>query len=169
MEVLEQHDEAVRRRVTLFLLFFSSDRCVAAASVLLSPGRVAFDLCRLWFDDIYVPSTRYMDGLKGDRSATDVQQFERAFSSDELLSLERFHAFLELRLDMLSDAHRRDRIFPPSDLWDNVMRDARYLAETLEPNHTQREALLSWLVSVLSDPEKARAALGASEGLFLKS
>lgn len=139
-----------RDRVTVILAFLSSDACREACHEVVSPDRLAYEWCRLWFDEIYVPSLRYLDGLKGDRSEQAVEQFEACFASEEVEALERFHRFLELRVDRLSDeAHERER-FPQTDAWDSVVRHAGYVLEDLEgvePEEIRRQ--LTTVVRIL--------------------
>jgi hypothetical protein len=104
----------------------------------------------LWFDEIYVPGTRYMDGLKGDRDEDEVSAFSDLFTAEELTSLERFHAFLDLRLDMVSERVLENHSFPAGDMWENIVRDARYLVEDLEPDAERRRHLVDWLADLLA-------------------
>lgn len=157
-----------RTRVTLVLAFLSSDECRQACHRILEPERLAYEWCRLWFDEIYVPSLRYLDGLKGDRSEEAAARFRACFSDEEQEALERFHRFLELRVDMLpEEAHRRES-FPQNDAWDSIVRHAGYVLEDLEavePDALRDE--LAPLVHALirrSDepPEEAERSLLAS-------
>lgn len=102
-------------------------------------------MCRLWFDDVYIPSNRYMDGLKGDQNPSKVAAFLEHFTDDEVASMERFHAFLDLRLDMVSNA--------TGETWKNIVRDAQYLVEDLEPNEKRRQQLVDWLMGLLARGE----------------
>lgn len=89
--------------------------------------RLSFELCRLWFDRIYVPGIRYLDGLKGNRSEEAVKQFEACFTEAERKALARFHHFLELRIDMLPNTIRERHVFPLNDTWQHIVKDASYL------------------------------------------
>jgi len=142
---------APRERVVLFLLFLTSAKCVDALKRRIPADRVVFEFCRLWFDEIYTPSTRYMDGLKGDLSPGRVAEFRQHFDDDELAALERFNAFLDLRIDMLSDAQRASRKFPENDMWRNIVRDAGYLVEDLEPDAAERRRLVDWIAESRAD------------------
>ena len=93
---------------------------------------VPAELCRFWFDDVYVPSENYFDAPKGDISAKAVADFEANFSEDDLLALARFHRFLELRLEMLPEVEDRLKSLYQSDLWIDIMKDARNTLELLE-------------------------------------
>ena len=86
----------------------------------------------MWFDAIYNPGHRYMDGYKGDRDEEAALEFESAFTEDEFEYLERFNRFLELRIDRLSTKDRENGRFPNSDTWRGIMRDADNLLELIE-------------------------------------
>lgn len=100
--------------------------------------RTAFDLIRFWFDEVWAPGLRYMDGFKGDRDAAAEAAFREAFPDDEYLWLERFNRFLELRVDRLSEKQRRSERFPTGDTWTAIVRDARNLLELLDPSGRER-------------------------------
>jgi hypothetical protein len=136
---------SVRDRVVLFLLFLTSDACRDTLAQQIPEDRIIFELCRVWFDEIYVPGPRYLDGLKGDLSEERIAAFAEHFSDEEFAALERFHAFFELRMDMQPDRVIRDRSFPKSDLWMNIVRDARYVVEDLDPDSERRRVLIEWL------------------------
>lgn len=129
---LFESDSFPRERVALVLAFLSSPTCQEACHRVLDPERLAYEWCRVWFDEVYVPSLRYLDGLKGDRSEEDVAAFWDAFSDEEKEVLERFHRFLELRVDMLSEEVHRRASFPQSDAWDSIVRHAEYVLEDLQ-------------------------------------
>lgn len=150
-----------RDRVVLFLLFLTSEKCVEALKRRIPADRVVFEFCRLWFDEIYTPSARYMDGLKGDVSRERVAAFAQHFDEDELAALERFNAFLDLRIDMLSDAQRASRTFPENDMWRNIVRDAGYLVEDLEPDAAVRRRLVDWLAESLARGKRSLKLLVA--------
>lgn len=153
------HDElskgrpAVRRRVVLFLVFLSSDKCRRACHPFLSPGELGFELCRLWMDEIYAPGIRYLDGLKGDRSPEEVRRFQDCFTDEERAALERFHHFLQLRIEMLPRPERRAGHFPQNDLWRNLVKDASHLLETLGADPQMLEHQLIWIIRALSGDE----------------
>lgn len=159
---LLESESAHRDRVTFILAFLSSDSCREACHEVVPPARLAYEWCRLWFDEIYVPSLRYLDGLKGDRSEQAVEQFKACFASDEVEALERFHRFLELRVDRLSaDAHDRER-FPQTDAWDSIVRHAGYVLEDLEgvePDEIRRQ--LTTVVRLLIERSETEAPGGA--------
>lgn len=87
---------------------------------------VAVELCRLWFDEIYIPSERYFESEKGELSEKAVQEFNAAFDADELEAMARFHRFLEVRLEMVSEQKAE---LADSPQWRSIIRDAR---ETLD-------------------------------------
>ena len=139
-----------RDRLILFLLFLTSDSCLEILKQHIPAERISFEMCRLWFDEIYVPGKRYMDGLKGDQNEEEVAAFSELFTDEELATLERFHAFLDLRLDMVSERVLGSRSFPAGDMWQNIVRDARYLVEDLEPDAERRRHLVDWLADLLA-------------------
>ena len=143
-----------RTQVLVFLAFLSSEACYAACRPALAPEKLAFALCRLWFDELYTPGLRYLDSLKGDVSQEAVDRFMDAFSDDERAALERFHRFLELRLDRLSAENRRQGVFPQNDTWFNIMRDAGYLLETFDADPDLTRRRLAWLVQRLLQQEQ---------------
>jgi hypothetical protein len=120
-----------REQVLLFLTFLTSEACWQACSRALPPDRLALALCRLWFDEIYVPSMRYLDGLKGDRSEDAVRRFQACFTPPELTTLERFHRFFELRMDLLAPAAGQPLRIVERDVWRSILKDASYVLEEL--------------------------------------
>jgi hypothetical protein len=121
-------------------LFASSDQ-MASIRPDLQPGRYGYLLCEMWFDAVYVPGTRYMDGLKGDRDPAAADAFLALFDEDEERWLERFNRFLELRVDRLSKSDREAGVFPPGERWSSIQRDAGYLIELLGGNPRKGKAL----------------------------
>lgn len=119
-------------RVTLVLAFLASDECRRAGHQILDPERFAYEWCRIWFDEVYVPSFRYLNGLKGDRSEEAADRFRACFTDEEMAALERFHRFLELRVEMLSEEDHERESFPQNDAWDSIVRHAGYVLEDLE-------------------------------------
>lgn len=147
---LSSTNPAPRDRVTLFLALLASDACREACHQVLPPERFAFVWCRLWFDEVYVPSSRYLDGLKGDRSEEAVEAFRAAFTEEETEALERFHRFLELRVEMLPGDLARDESFPQNDAWDHVVRHAGYALEELEPDPASLKEQVGWVARLLT-------------------
>jgi hypothetical protein len=131
-----------RDRVIDFFLFLSSEECLNVYREAASWEKLAYELARIWFNEIYSPGIRYIDSLKGDFSPQKAQDFQEYFTEEEMESLERFHRFFELRMDMLPESARRAEIFPENDAWQNVMRHACYLAEELEPDAEKRRSRL---------------------------
>jgi len=137
----QDHSQSIRDRVIDFLLFLSSEGCLdASRQGLIHWEKLAYELARIWFNEIYSPGIRYIGSLKGDFSPQEAQDFQEHFSEEELESLERFHRFFELRMDMLPESARQAEIFPENDAWRNIMRHARYLAEELEPDAEKRRS-----------------------------
>lgn len=139
----ENQPQNIRERVIDFLLFLSSEEHLRACRRLMPPELLAFELSRLWFNEIYAPGARYLESLKGDFSPEKARQFQECFSEEEFAALERFHRFFELRIDMLPETARQKGIFPESDAWRNIMRHAGYLAEELEPDAEKRRSRLA--------------------------
>ena len=133
-------EKKVRERVIVFLLFLTSEESLKACHRFITPEKLSLRLARMWFDEIYMPGTRYLNGgLKGDYSEEEVEKFHDNFSDGELKALERFHRFFELRLEMIPASSRRtspevipasfgkNGIWPQNNSWSNVLRDARNL------------------------------------------
>ena len=84
-----------------------------------APPSAAPDLLRLWVEEAYVPSLRYLDSLKGDADASAVADFNDAFSEQELLALARFHRFLEIRLDRMGEQLELEN----TEFWQSTKQD----------------------------------------------
>ncbi len=123
-----------RRRVATLLGLLTSEEAQETMSQRLGRSRLAYELACAWFDDVYVPSERYMDGLKGDMAPEAAETFRDAFDPVELAAMERFHRFFELRIDMLPDAMIASRCIPMDDRWRSLMKDAGYLLEDIGGN-----------------------------------
>ena len=120
-----------RRRMTTLLGLLASEEAQETLAQRLGRPRLAYELACAWFDDVYVPSERYMDGLKGDLSSDAAETFRDAFDPVEAAAMERFHRFFELRIDMLPDPSLASRRIPIDDRWRSLMKDAGYLLEDL--------------------------------------
>lgn len=140
--ISKPHD--FRERVATYLALLASEAAQDALGRRVDRERLAFELCRIWFDDIYVPSPRYFEGLKGDYSEDAAGRFRADFSREELAELERFTRFLELRMEMLSGGTARSlgRV-SNTDAWQSLMRHAWYLLDDLEPDAEFRRARLA--------------------------
>ena len=143
---LTRPSNTTRQRVILFLAFLSSPECQEACARHITGEELGFELCRLWFDDIYVPGGRYIDGWKESRSRADGEQFWATFTEEEQAALERFHRFLELRLDMLPDEALRQEVFPQNNLWMSITRDASHALEALLMDADGLRQELMWVV-----------------------
>ncbi len=120
--------EKTREHVIVFLLFLTSEESLKVCHKFIAPGKLAFELARIWFDEIYLPGIRYLDGgLKGDYSEKAVAKFAEGFTQDEFKALERFHHFFELRLEMVPASARETGDWPQNDTWSNMVKDARNL------------------------------------------
>ena len=135
-----------RDRVVVFLAFLTSERCREACRRHAASEELAAALARLWFDEIYVPGDRYLDGLKGDRSDEEVERFQACFTDDERAALERFHGFFELRLDFVSNSARGRAFFPDNDSWRSLLQHAAYLLDDLDPDPDRLRSVLAGLV-----------------------
>ena len=152
-----------RGLVSTFLALLSSERIRDVLGRFIDPQHLAFELCRVWFDEIYVPGIAYFDGIKGDYSEVAAQAFRDAFDDDELAALERFHRFFELRVEMLRNQAREAGRFPDTDLWRNLVKDARYLLEDLEPQAAAlRRRLEEHLEAAGAEQDLGRLLLGAA-------
>lgn len=120
--------EKAREHVIVFLLFLTSEDSLKACHKFISPERLAFRLARIWFDDIYLPGVRYLNGgLKGDYSEKAEAKFRDCFTQEEFKALERFHNFFELRLEMVPASTTETDVWPQNDSWSNMVKDARNL------------------------------------------
>ena len=152
-----------RERVTSFLALLSSDRSREFLARFIDPQHLAFELCRVWFDELYVPGIAYFHGLKGDYSEVAARAFRDAFENDELSALERFHRFFELRVDMLRNQAREAGRFPNTDLWRNLVKDAGYLLEDLDPKPAElRRRLEEHFETFEQGEDLGRLLLGAA-------
>ena len=131
-----------RDRVLVFLSFFTSPETQRAFAPALPSERLAYELCELWFEEVFVPTTRYLEGLRGDRDPEAIEAFREAFDDEEWKYLERFHRFLELRIDMMPAGEKKQRVIPANNLWESIVRDAHYLLELLEPDLVQRKLII---------------------------
>lgn len=130
-----------RDRVLIFLGFFTSKESQQAHLPTVPEGQLAFELCSLWFEEVFVAGMRYLDGVKGDYDKQAAADFRASFTDEEWKYLERFHRFLELRVDMMPESAKRQRVLPANNLWESIVRDARYLYELLEPDERKRRKL----------------------------
>ncbi|MEX0821131.1 MAG: hypothetical protein WD021_03210 [Rhodothermales bacterium] len=120
-----------RQRVATLLALLAGEKSQEVLARHASRERVAYELTRVWFDEIYVPGGRYLGGLKGDFSRASAETFNDAFDPVEIAAMERFHRFFELRVEMLpGDFIEAERI-PIDERWRSLMRDAGYLLEDL--------------------------------------
>ncbi len=141
--------EETRERVIAFLLFLTSRNCFEMLGKFVAPEKLGYELCRIWFDEIYAPGTRYLETLKGDYCAEETRRFEACFEVEELVELERFHRFFELRLEMLSRLQPEAGAFPQNQSWQNLIKHAAYLVEELEPGAAQRRQQLEKNVALI--------------------
>ena len=130
VDKLATESEKAREHVVIFLLFFTSEESLKSCHRFLEPEKLGFKLARVWFDEVYLPGTRYLDGgLKGDISERSVARFAEGFTEEEFRALERFHSFFELRLEMVPAWAREAGVWPQNDSWNNMVRAARNLLD----------------------------------------
>ena len=123
-----------RERVIVFLAFLSSEDCREAFRAKVANEDWAAALLRVWFDEIYTPGDRYLEGLKAAGREAEVEGFMAAFTPEERAVLTRFHGCLELRLDLLSNRTGGRGFIPENDSWRSIVRDARAaLSELARP------------------------------------
>ena len=120
-----------REEVLAFLALLSSSEIQNRELQRIAPEERPGELCRLWFDEVYVPSHCYRDSIKGDASEEAVAQFWSVFSADEKLQLERFHQFITLRVEMLPNGPHRFVALHESPAWRNISQDAKNTFELL--------------------------------------
>ena len=125
------HDARPRRRVVRFLALLSSEEALRLISGWMPPEKAAFEMCRAWFEKIYVPSDTYLDGLRGDRSQDAVNAFCALFDDEELSAMARFHRFFELRMAMVPESAKQAGRIPLTDSWQALVQHAAYLLEDL--------------------------------------
>lgn len=142
-----------RERVITYLTLVVSGAARQSLGRLMEPERLAFELCRVWFDDIYIAGRRYFEGMKGDFSPEGANRFRSAFTADELAALERFNQFLELRLEMLPKSDLASRRIPNNDTWRNFVKDASYLLADLDPHTEARSRRLAERLSNIDASE----------------
>ena len=151
MASIEKATHPIRERVVLFLAFLTSEACWAACRQYMTHEALSAELTRLWFDELYVPGTSYLHGLKGDQSADAIAQFEACFTPDERATLERFHGCFELRLDMAINRVQGRARFPDNDSWRSIIRDAAHLLADLEPNAERLQTLLAAMIERITN------------------
>lgn len=132
-----------RQRVATLLALLASEKSQEVLARRTSRERVAFELTRVWFDEIYVPSGRYLGGLKGDFSREAAETFNDAFDPVEMAAMERFHRFFELRMEMLPRDFIEAEGIPIDERWRSLMRDAGYLLEDLDVDVRDRARRLA--------------------------
>lgn len=148
-----------RERVLLFFLIMTSEACQRLLHDLAPAEEINYKLCRLWFDEIYKPGLSYLDNsLKGDYSKQAVREFEEAFEVEELIELERFHRFFELRLEM--QINQKPGVFPNNESWQNLVSHAKKILEMLEPQaHSLQHGIAEKISTSLSEVTSERALL----------
>lgn len=144
-----------RERIVLFLAFLTSRECLDLCKRAANSEEVAATLSGIWFDDLYVPGESYLNAVKGDRRDDEVLRFQASFTEGELLALERFHGFFELRASFLSNSRHGRAHFPENDSWRGLLRHAEHLLSELAPDPDYLRSVLAALAR--------RAEAGAAE------
>jgi hypothetical protein len=121
-----------RAEVFAFLTLLSKPEIQARQLASFTVEERPAELLRLWLDEVYVPSERYLDELKGDFSAEASAQFFAEFSEDELKHLQRFHQFLQLRIEMLPKGSAPFAKLASSPSWEHIVKDGRNTLELLK-------------------------------------
>jgi len=143
-------DPDIRERVLDALALIHIAPRIMAARPDVPAERIAYALCRYWMDVVFEPGLRYVDGFKGDRDPKALDRFEAAFNEDEWEYLERFHRFVELRLDRLGPQDHADGQYPVDDSWHGITRDARNTAELLGDDPQERAKRLGRLAGAMA-------------------
>ena len=139
-----RENNSIREGVIFFLMFLTNEKVQQVFHRYKAPEKLAYEMLQTWFEEIYVPSERYLDSLKGDLSKENVETFEDNFDVEELVSMERFHRCLELRYDMLPDKYKAAQSMPLNTAWKNIVKDGWYLLEELEPDIAKRREILEF-------------------------
>jgi hypothetical protein len=134
LENSQKSTEEIRNRVIFFLLFLTSEKCIEACSKFITPEKLIFKLSKIWCNDIFVPGRVFIDAVKNDYSEKSSRIFQDCFDIEEYDVLERFHIFFDLRLNMLSEKSKNNAEFPVTDMWENILKDARYVLDEITPD-----------------------------------
>ncbi|MCZ6757390.1 MAG: hypothetical protein O7C39_03815 [Bacteroidetes bacterium] len=151
-EIPFPEDSSVRSRVLDTLVLIHRSEHLVSIRPDMPPQNIAFALCRLWFDHIFTPSMRYLDGWKGDSDPVATAEFIAAFTEEEYGWLERFHRFLELRIDRLSKTQMKEGVFPINDTWKGITRDAGNLLDLLDQDGSRKTDRLETVMRALVPP-----------------
>jgi len=147
-------ESTIRSRLLDTLVLIHRSEQLVSIRPDIPPENIAFELCRLWFDHIFTPSQRYIDGWKGDADPDAEAEFIASFSEDEYEWLERFHRFMELRIDRLSEKQKGEGVFPINDTWKGISRDAGNLLDLLDPGGRRKTSQLENVMRALVPPEE---------------
>ena len=152
-----------RERVLIYLKFLADPASDILFRNTADPQQLAIDLCGLWIENIFLPGPRNLDGLKGCTSEREIASFKEAFTKTEFAALERFHVFLELRLEMLPKRRRVETRFPDGEFWQNIFRHAANVLVEIDPDGLELDDILSRLdQDVISSTFLSRLELPAS-------
>lgn len=159
MDALTPNPPRDRERIIVFLGFLSSEKCRDVCSRHAQPEMLAAILTRMWFEEIYVPSETAIDSIKPDLDPVECERFRGCFSAEELVALERFHGFFELRLNFLTNQVYGKAFFPENDSWQSLIDHAKYVLSELDPNPEWLQSMLETMIQNLQ-----RGAL--ADGLY---
>lgn len=135
----------------VFLGFLTSEKCRKACSKHARPELLAAMLTQLWFEEIYVPSETAINGIKPVPAPEDCRRFNACFTSEELVALERFHGFFELRLDFLTNQIYGRAFFPENSSWRSILEHAKYVLAELNPDPEWLRSLLESMIQNLQN------------------
>jgi hypothetical protein len=142
LEIPQKSAEGIRNRVIFFLLFITSEKCIEACTKFASSEKVIFKLSKTWFNDIFIPGKVFLDAVKNEHSDETSKVFQDCFDVEEYDVLERFHIFFDLRMNMLNKKDKTNNEFPVSDMWKNIVKDARHVLQEIVPDQDKlREQL----------------------------
>lgn len=149
MEALIPNSPRDRERVVVFLGFLTSEKCRKACARHAQPEIVAATLTRLWFEEIYVPSETIIDSIEPVPDSDDCARFRDCFNTEELVALERFHGFFELRLNFLTNQIYGKAFFPDNDSWRSLIDHAKYVLSELDPDPEWLRSMLEAMIQNL--------------------
>jgi len=151
----KKFDEEIRNRIIFFLLFLTSEKCIEECSKSTSQEKLIFKLSKIWFNDIFVPGKVFIDAVKNGYSEENSRIFQDCFDVEEYDVLERFHLFFDLRLNMLSDKSKKNAEFPITDMWENILKDARHVLDEIIPDQAKLRKQLEQKVKIALENNKS--------------
>jgi hypothetical protein len=152
---IPQADNKVRDRVIIFLLFLSSRTCIDTCSKTIPAEKLVFKLSEIWFTKIFVPGKVFINAVKSSYSEEESKRFQDCFDVEEYDVLERFNLFFDLRINMLSKKNKKNEVFPDSDLWKNIVKDARHVLDEIVSDQDLLRRQLEERVSQIMENNKS--------------